>query len=490
VSQSPIAFMSYVRSDDQHEGGRLTQFRERLSGEVRMQTGESFEIFQDRNDIAWGQQWKQRIDDSLDAVTFLIPIITPAFFKSPPCREELERFLKREAVLGRGDLILPVYYVEYAILSDEAKREQDSLAKVIAARQFADWRELRFEPLTSPQVGKMLAKMARQIVEALERSQARTSRPGTAAAESVAGGAIQPTDAQAGKAQEDAQPAASGAARGPSPKSEPPTLVVDALHRGDYSTLTEALKEAKPGTRILVRPGLYREGAVIDKPVEIVGDGERGDIVIEASGKNTVLFQANMGRITNLTLRQAGGGKWFCVDIAQGRLDLEECDISSQSLSCVAIHGGADPRLRRNRIHDGKQAGVLVYENGQGTLEDNDIFANALAGVQIKLGGNPTLRRNRIHDGKQVGVFVNKDGQGTLEDNDIFVNAFAGVEIKEGGNPTLRRNRIYENRYSGIRVLEGGGGVFEGNTLRENTEGAWYIAAGAESSVKRTDNIE
>src|SRR5439155_17230254 len=98
----------------------------------------------------------------------------------------------------------------------------------------------------------------------------------------------------------------------------------------------------------------------------IIGDGNLGEVVVEASGVDVVLFKANMGRISNLSLRQVGGGKWFCVDIAQGRLDLESCDITSQSLACVAIHGGADPRLRRNRIHDGKQGGVFVYENGQG----------------------------------------------------------------------------------------------------------------------------
>ncbi len=79
----PAAFMSYVRTDDRHEEGRITQFRERLSGEVQMQTGEDFPIFQDRNDISWGQAWEERIEQSIDEVTFLIPIITPSFFRSP-----------------------------------------------------------------------------------------------------------------------------------------------------------------------------------------------------------------------------------------------------------------------------------------------------------------------------------------------------------------------------------------------------------------------
>jgi parallel beta-helix repeat protein len=177
-----------------------------------------------------------------------------------------------------------------------------------------------------------------------------------------------------------------------------------------------------------------------DKPVKIIGDGERGDVVFEANGKDVILFQATMSRIVNLTIRQMGGGRWFGVYIAQGRLDLEGCDITSESLACVAIHGGADPRIRRNPICNGKEAGVVIYENGLGTLEDNEIFGNTNSGVSIFSGGDPTLRRNRIYNGRSAGVVIRENGIGTLEDNEIFGNAFAGIEVKSGGNSVLRRN--------------------------------------------------
>lgn len=477
MATKPIAFMSYVRLDDQHENGRLTQFRERLSGEVRMQTGEEFEIFQDRNDIQWGQRWKERIEDTLDAITFLIPVITPGFFKSPACRAEFERFLRRERRLRRNDLILPVYYVECSILSSKAKRRQDSVAANVASRQCADWRDLRFEPFASPEVGKQLAKIARQVAEALERrqpsSRCRVKRkkrraPGGPRAEAAQNSA----DAETFE-----------------PKTEVPTLVVDALHRGDHSTLTDALEAAKPGTKILVRPGVYREGVEINKPVEIVGDGERLDIVFEALDENVILFRSSMGRVANLTLRQIGGEK-FCVNLAQGRLELEDCDISSRGKACVGIHDGADPRLRRNSIHDGNQGGVFVYANGRGTLEDNEIFGNLMAGVEIKDGGDPTLRRNRVHDGHANGILVGTGGRGVLEENEVFGNVRAGIAIKEGGHPTLRRNRISQNGQQGIWLREGGSGVFEGNNLHGNVGGAWRISNGAKSKIKREGNLE
>jgi parallel beta-helix repeat protein len=298
-----------------------------------------------------------------------------------------------------------------------------------------------------------------------------------------------------------------------------PTHVVDqdAFHRGDRNHLTicAALKAAAPGDRILVRPGLYKEGLVVDKPVEIIGEGDRNKVEIEATRKHTVSFRAAKGRIANLTLRQTGGGEWYCVDIAGGCLELEGCDITGDGQGGIAIHEEADPKLINNHIHrcknggvdayergkgmlknnriygnglagvairgdanpilhhnyiyDGNHEGVWVADHGQGTLEENDIYGNRLAGVAIRGDGNPTLRQNnRIHDGEQEGVWVGDGGRGTLEDNEIFRNRVAGVAIVKGGNPTLRRNNIRDGKQEGVWVGDGGEGTLKENNIHDN----------------------
>ena len=57
----PIAFLSYVHSDDENDSGYLSELRNRLSAEIQAQTGSKFHIFQDRESIDWGQNWKERI---------------------------------------------------------------------------------------------------------------------------------------------------------------------------------------------------------------------------------------------------------------------------------------------------------------------------------------------------------------------------------------------------------------------------------------------
>jgi hypothetical protein len=113
---TPQGFMSYTRFDDSHDAGYLSQLRERLSNEVWVQSGAAFAIFQDTKDIEWGQQFAQRIAETLKSVIFFIPILTPSFFNSEYCREELRQFLERETQLQRHDLILPVYYLASPVL--------------------------------------------------------------------------------------------------------------------------------------------------------------------------------------------------------------------------------------------------------------------------------------------------------------------------------------------------------------------------------------
>ncbi|WP_312549761.1 toll/interleukin-1 receptor domain-containing protein [Massilia sp.] len=168
MSSNAIGFMSYVRADDEHDAGYLTDFRERLSGEVRAQTGMRFDIFQDRHDIAWGQNWRERIRDCIESVNFLICIITPSIFRSDACREEFERFVRLERAVGRSDLILPVYYIDSPLLNDEAQRMADAVASLVAMRNYVDWRNLRFEPLSSPAAKKMLARLASDIRLAMD----------------------------------------------------------------------------------------------------------------------------------------------------------------------------------------------------------------------------------------------------------------------------------------------------------------------------------
>jgi hypothetical protein len=72
--KTPLAFLSYAHSDDEHESGKLRLLAERLSGEVRLQSGSEFPIFIDRTDL--------RGDRSGEFVLMSLSMQSPFSFRS------------------------------------------------------------------------------------------------------------------------------------------------------------------------------------------------------------------------------------------------------------------------------------------------------------------------------------------------------------------------------------------------------------------------
>jgi F-box protein 11 len=166
TSKPPDAFLSYTRFDDQHNCGAITGIRHRLSNGMRAISGEAFEIFQDVDGIGLGERWGDKLAQMLDQARFFIPIITPSYFRSKACREELEKFLRAEAQRGRDDLVLPIYYITCETLEDENLRAHDPLVQTIYERQWYDLRDLRFQELESDEVRQTLERLAREFVRA------------------------------------------------------------------------------------------------------------------------------------------------------------------------------------------------------------------------------------------------------------------------------------------------------------------------------------
>lgn len=165
------AFLSYTRKDNTFFGGQITPFREFLELGVQVVTGQTdFSIFQDIEGIEFGQQWQKILDQAISGALLLMPIVTPLFFNSAGCRDELQKFLDHEKALGRDDLILPIYYVTAPVLEKKDLLDKDPLASVIASRQRVDWRPQADLAIDDPKMRVAVRALAEKIAAAIERT--------------------------------------------------------------------------------------------------------------------------------------------------------------------------------------------------------------------------------------------------------------------------------------------------------------------------------
>jgi hypothetical protein len=158
------AFWSYSRFDDQNDERFLTSLRKALVAEVRALSGTQVEIFQDIDGLVWGEQWKQKLVSSSDKAVFLIPIITPSYFASEPCRQELKQFVDREDATGFKESILPIYYIETPQVQDDFHKKTDYLAQKVAEHNYEDFRELRHRSIDSYEARQKIKKLATVLI--------------------------------------------------------------------------------------------------------------------------------------------------------------------------------------------------------------------------------------------------------------------------------------------------------------------------------------
>lgn len=490
----PSAFISYAHLDDR-DTNKITTWYRCLASKVSQLTGALFPVHCDRDFLGPGQDWAKEIVNHLRRSMFLMPIVSPNYFRSDYCRFEADQFLQFEQRRGRSELIIPFYYEDSPALSDP-NQAGDLLVSMILKRQYVDLRALHAMDTDSEAFTSLVDRVADGIAGTLRRV--------------LAGGGM--SEAQ--------------------PEPERPQRVVDASLRGKPASVAAAVAEAQPGDRIIVKPGVYRESIVIDKALELVGEGDANEIVIEGSGEDTLVFDAPHGRIANLTLRQSPSDEsaGHCLVIRTGRPIVEGCVISSRSLSCVAVRGSADPVIRRNTIVHGAQFGVVFQDEASGLLEDNDITDHRIANlllrdqadpvvrrnriargatfaiavrdksrsvledndvsecdnvvVNISDDAKPTLRRNRIRDGRIFGVCIDGEAQPLLEGNEITGNANCGVVIQGASHPTLRDNRIHDNRNFGVSIEGPACAVLEQNELASNRYAEIWVTNGAKPTVR------
>lgn len=137
-------FWSYAHDDEEHDGRILTLIND-VTNEFSAIVGEPVgKYFVDRENLKWGDLWKEKIDQSIAALPIFIPIITPTYFNRPYCTYELKTFLSRldDEFGSTHCALLPILYIDIPEFSSDDT--EDELINRIKKTQWFDWRKLRF----------------------------------------------------------------------------------------------------------------------------------------------------------------------------------------------------------------------------------------------------------------------------------------------------------------------------------------------------------
>jgi len=174
VTQSDVpsgktqGFASYTRVDNETFGGVVDRLHKDLCGTYEAMTGKQILLFLDRESIGWGEDWRQKIHESVESATVFIPIVTMRYFNSQMCMEELLTFHAAAKRLGVTELILPiVLFGAEQIRDDDPRPEVQLIARLNYRNIEAAWTA----GYDSAEWRTFVADRARDLDRALQRAE-------------------------------------------------------------------------------------------------------------------------------------------------------------------------------------------------------------------------------------------------------------------------------------------------------------------------------
>jgi hypothetical protein len=167
-NQLPIrCFLSYAKADDE-EYEFVLPLAKTLEHLCFSDSGRRLEVFVDREAIGWGENWRDKIADSLNNAMIFIPIISLQYFDRPACRTELQAFHAAAKQLGITELLLPLVVFGRRHITSESN---DALVRTVEELQHLDIEDAVLSGPHSREWRTTMLDVARKLISAVEHAE-------------------------------------------------------------------------------------------------------------------------------------------------------------------------------------------------------------------------------------------------------------------------------------------------------------------------------
>ncbi|MDY0891566.1 DUF4143 domain-containing protein [Frigoribacterium sp. CFBP9030] len=163
-------FVSYVHADNQRLNGRIVDFARDIAEAYAFLYGFEVSLFIDRDDIEWGESWRDRLDDELAAVPFLLSMVTPRYLASLACRDEVLTFSAAAKQAGDPRRLLPISWVD--VSTSDVVPDSDPVRKILSNAQYLDMTQARLEPRGSVAYNDIVESAAHRLRRSVIRLRA------------------------------------------------------------------------------------------------------------------------------------------------------------------------------------------------------------------------------------------------------------------------------------------------------------------------------
>ena len=261
---------------------------------------------------------------------------------------------------------------------------------------------------------------------------------------------------------------------------------VDVSPTGPVRSIAAAVAAARPGSRVVIHAGVYREPTItIGKRLELVGEGRP---VLDGEGRHgLIVVTADDVTVRGIVMRNVGTSMIedraaLLVDHARG-CDIEDNTIENGFFG-IYLAAVTDCRVERNVVHGEAKTEVTagnaihLWSSRRITIADNRVSGHR-DGIYFEFVHNSTIRGNLSEDNLRYGLHFMYSDDCEYTSN-VFRRNGSGVAVMYTKHVSMTGNRFEDNWGAaayGLLLKEISDARLVDNVFRRNTTGLFADGA-------------
>ncbi len=243
------------------------------------------------------------------------------------------------------------------------------------------------------------------------------------------------------------------------------TITVDDDGGEEYTKIQDAVDNAAQGDTIMVFEGTYYENVVVDKSINLVGNGSK-ETIIDGGNEGSVVITADRVTMSGFMLTKTGDSKLgFGINVKSDNNHFFQNNCSNTDTG-IYLYEAVNNTIRDNTVTNNNY-GIILYYSDYNTFENNTCESNKYSGMELD-GNHNRLENNTCISNGGSGIAVYQGSYNVCENNTCENNSAGIVLSVYSHNSTLLGNPIVGNRVGIYSSSPSNTAHF--NTIYGNTE--------------------
>jgi len=227
------------------------------------------------------------------------------------------------------------------------------------------------------------------------------------------------------------------------------TLTVDDDGVGEYTRIKDALNAADEGDTIRVWEGTYNEAVIVDKSINLIGNGSEYT-TIQGYSDGILTTKADGVNLSGFEIHPLGYNR-KAVLIESDHNTISENDCWNDGQKSVMYVTGESNTIRNNIFHGGDNA-LYLYDAHGNTISENS--CDSTKGIRLSSSSNNRITNNDFSRGGWNCITIDGDNN-TISGNSFSSEGGGGIDVTGGQHNTISDNSWAKNSTGGGIELSG-----------------------------------